>query len=71
MPSAADLELQKVAKATHTAEDLLAGDNNILDQFMVMFEEGLFKPIIYWQLLAVVVPIFVGWLVFYWLKKEL
>lgn len=70
MPSAADLELQKVAKATHTAEDLLAGDNNILDQFMVMFEEGLFKPIIYWQLLAVVVPIFVGWLVFYWLKKR-
>ena len=46
MPTAAELELQKVVKATHSAEDLLAGDHNILDQFMVMFEEGFFKPII-------------------------
>ncbi len=70
MPTAAELELQKVVKATHSAEDLLAGDHNILDQFMVMFEEGFFKPIIYWQLLSVIVPIFIGWLVFYWLRKK-
>ena len=70
MPTAAELELQKVVKATHSAEDLLAGDHNILDQFMVMFEEGFFKPIIYWQLLSVIVPIFIGWLVFYWLKNS-
>ena len=70
MPTAAELELQKVVKATHSAEDLLAGDHNILDHFMVMFEEGFFKPIIYWQLLSVIVPIFIGWLVFYWLRKK-
>ncbi len=70
MPSAADVELQKVVKATHTAEELLSGDKNIFDQLKLMFEAGFFKPIIYWQLAAVVLPIFFGWLISYWLKKK-
>ena len=64
MPTAAELELQKVVKATHSAEDLLAGDHNIPGPiYGDVLKKRFFKPIIYWQLLSVIVPFFIGWLV--------
>ncbi|MCD8338695.1 MAG: mechanosensitive ion channel [Burkholderiales bacterium] len=69
-----DLEIQQIAQTAHSAEDLLTGNSNILDQLMLMVEKGLFQPIIYWQLLTIGGSFIVGgigaWLVRLYIRKR-
>ena len=63
-------ELDKVAQAAVTTEELLSKDNNILDELILMFEKGLFQPIIYWQLACLVASCLLGWLLSRYLQKK-
>lgn len=61
--------LEKVSQATHTTEELLSADNNILDQLLLMFEKGFNQPIIYWQVACVALSLLCGWCLASFLKR--
>lgn len=62
-------DLDSVATAAHTTEQLLSGDSNILDQILLMFEKGYNLPLVYWQVAIIVASSVTGWVCWYLLKK--
>lgn len=67
-------DIAKISTATHSTEQLLSGDTNILDQLILTFEKGLNMPIVYWQLVCIVFSLGLGWIItlgiLRWLKDK-
>lgn len=61
-------DVEKISQAAHTTEQLLAGDDNVLDQLLVMFGKGLNLPIIYWQLACIIAAAGLGLLITLYLR---
>ncbi len=56
-------DINTISQAEHTAEELLAGDSAILDQLILMFQQGLNLPVVYWQIACIVASILGSWIV--------
>jgi small-conductance mechanosensitive channel len=53
-------DISNITEAAHTAEELLSGDSNILDQLIETFRHGLDMPIVYWQVFCVAAALGLG-----------
>lgn len=61
-------DVEKISQAAHTTEQLLAGDDNVLDLLMMMVGKGLNLPIIYWQLACIIAAAGLGLLITLYLR---
>ncbi len=65
------VDITQIAETAHSAEELLSSDNNIWDQLVLMFQQSLFQPIIYWQLACLGSSVLLGWLLSAWIKRSI
>ncbi len=64
-------ELLEQIVPTNTVEELLHGDRDILEQLMFSAEEDLLHPVVYWQVIDVIIALILGWLIAYALKHAI